>query len=65
MTDLKKFFDDMENWVCPKCGERANCHFGDGNWRWTGTAWEHSHGYPIGHVPAEYRPEKGETNGRP
>ena len=22
--DLGEFFSDMKNWVCPKCGERAN-----------------------------------------
>lgn len=56
MSDLletaTEFFADMPNWQCPKCGERANAEFAKGEWRWNGHAWEHSHGYPLGHVTA-------------
>ena len=36
-------------WRCsyPECGESPKY---DGVWRWSGDAWEHHHGYPIGHV---------------
>jgi hypothetical protein len=33
-----------EHWKC-ECGAMA-----DGNCRWNGHAYEHCHGYPIGHV---------------
>lgn len=54
--DAQELIQDMGNWQCPKCGERANCQFEDGNWRWNGRAWEHWHGWPLGHVVAERVP---------
>lgn len=47
---LAEWVEDAVNWVCSECGERCNT---DHRWRWNGAAWEHHHGYPIGHVLAE------------
>lgn len=38
-------------WRCEECGEASSL---DPRWRWTGTRWEHHHGYPVGHVAARY-----------
>ena len=35
---------DFDHWRC-ECGAKA-----DGNCRWNGKAYEHHHGYPVGHV---------------
>lgn len=40
----------IDGWQC-ECG--ATPDVADGSWRWSGTAWEHHHGHPIGHVPAK------------
>lgn len=49
----RKMIDYMNprKWRCTKCGKI--CEFASEDWRWNGQAWEHSHGWPIGHVPAE------------
>lgn len=47
---------ELEKWICPKCGLSAS----DGklgDWRFNGRAWEHYHGYPLGHVTAEKQKE--------
>lgn len=41
---------DAANWRCMGCGEVANPS--SGSWRWDGSAWQHHHGYPVGHVDA-------------
>ena len=46
---LSDQFFNAHEWVCD-CGEE--CKPMSGHWRWNGRAWEHYHGYPIGHVEA-------------
>lgn len=40
-----------KKWRCVKCGRKPE--FASEEWQWNGQAWEHSHGWPIGHVSAE------------
>lgn len=40
-----------QGWRCPKCHRKAE--FLSEEWRWNGHAWEHDHGYLIGHIEAE------------
>lgn len=49
---MKTEVNPMEHaalWQC-ECGAVANAAHGD--WRFNGKDWEHSHGYPVGHVVA-------------
>ena len=50
---LRTMLADAANWVC-ECGER--CDPAASEWRWNGQAWEHSHGHPLGHIPATRTP---------
>lgn len=43
---------DVGVWRC-ECGEVM--HEIDDDWRWNGKAWEHYHGYPVGHVETAVR----------
>lgn len=44
------------DWLC-ECGKRPGNDVHT-KWRWDGENWQHYHGYPIGHVIAEYKPEE-------
>jgi hypothetical protein len=46
---IEKRLADAQEWVC-ECGQ--TCNPGSADWRWNGFAWEHHHGYPLGHVIA-------------
>ena len=51
---MAKFIEDSQKWKCPVCGESPE--IASGRWRHAGSCWEHHHGYPVGHVAAEYQP---------
>ena len=40
---------DAAYWEC-SCGAIADPS--SSSWRWSGSEWQHHHGYPIGHVTA-------------
>jgi hypothetical protein len=44
-----------QEWRC-ECGAAPSPT--SAAWRWNGQDWEHHHGYPIGHVIAQRRPQK-------
>jgi hypothetical protein len=52
LTHFFQWAKEADEWVC-ECGARAFATSPD--WRWNGRDWEHSHGYPIGHVVAKRR----------
>ncbi len=54
--ELSRLFAEAHEWLC-ECGERPNSL--SAQWRWNGEAWEHYHGYPIGHVQATRKPDNG------
>lgn len=41
---------ETNGWQC-ECG--ATPQPSDASWRWSGSSWQHHHGYPIGHVDAK------------
>ena len=46
---IREFAAEAKAWRC-ECG--AICNPASAEWRWNGQQWEHSHGYPLGHVTA-------------
>jgi len=55
---LKDHLEKAKDWIC-ECGMRG-CPL-DSSWRFNGKDWEHSHGYPIGHVTAKLQPKQDMT----
>jgi hypothetical protein len=55
---FRKGRSDPAYWKC-ECGKTPADDNGD--WRWSGYSWQHHHGYPIGHVDAEYLLPVGPT----
>lgn len=54
---LARLVRDAPNWKCTCCGKP--CDPVSPDWRWTGYRWEHHHGYPAGHIPAEKKLSPG------
>ncbi len=55
MEDPKKVdiftTEELDKWACGSCGQTPD-PLSD-RWRWAGDHWQHHHGYPAGHIPAE------------
>jgi hypothetical protein len=52
-------------WICPMCKQKFTAGLTiSTQWRWNGKAWEHYHGYSLGHIEAiKMTDQKGAQNG--
>ena len=55
LTVTGPIIQSTEGWQCD-CGATPEASSPD--WRWSGCAWEHHHGYPIGHAQAKFDPSR-------
>lgn len=54
VSQLMMEMANIDGWRCSECGEPVVM---DSRWRRGFGGWEHHHGYPVGHIEAQYFPK--------